>query len=105
MTGTRVAIDVVFAPAKTGMSEFMNSVVVPTRDRARLIWSRTDMTGYAYRTEGNAADYGNYIVERDDRESPYRVHWGHVDLGEADSAAAAKALAQSHCNSLAGNWN
>lgn len=97
--------DVVFAPAKAGMSEFMISVAAPARERAKLVWHRADLTGYAYRAEGNAVDYGDYVVERDDRESPYQVHWGHVYLGETDSAAAAKALAQSHCNSLAGNWN
>lgn len=103
MTEALESTDIIFAPAKTGMSEFMISAAFRAGERAKLVWRRADLTGYAYRTEGNAVDYGNYVVERDDCESPYQVHWGHVHLGETDSAAAAKALAQSHCKSLAGN--
>ncbi|GLT07969.1 hypothetical protein ACFQFQ_14490 [Sulfitobacter porphyrae] len=65
----------------------------------KLTWKTID-TGMGWnRHEGVSENFGPYIVEKEDTRS-FSIWWGGVGIGEADSYAAARHVAQDHCNGL-----
>ena len=65
----------------------------------RLEWNAAD-TGLGWkRHEGRSENCGPYVIEKEDTRS-FSIWLGSVEIGEADSVAAAKSHAQKHSDGL-----